>query len=79
MAFFTNDICNVNTTNSYSNGIFKSRCEVCNKEDDGNENEQNQGTSIQIKFLVFSISILTGCKMKLPIHTVIVQGVDVDK
>lgn len=79
MAFFTNDICNINTTNRYSNGIFKCRCEVCNKEDDGSENEQNQGTGIQIKLLVFSVSIVRGCKMKLPIHTVIVQGVDVDK
>ena len=37
----------------YSNVIFKSRCEVCNKEDNGSENEQNQGTDISINLLVF--------------------------
>ena len=33
-------------------GILKFRCEVCNKEDDGSENEQNQGTGIEINLII---------------------------
>lgn len=41
---------------------------MCNKEDDGSDNEQNQGTGIKINLLVFFlISILTSCEMKVSI------------
>lgn len=45
-----------------STGILKFRCEVCNKEDDGSENEQNQGTGIEINLLVFQFPFLQAVK-----------------